>query len=89
MKVVIIIPTYNEAKNIEPFVSELQEACKESPQHEMLLLVVDDNSPDGTGKLVRKLMKIYPRATTIISSSINSLPVKNDAMYLLIKSSFK
>ena len=54
-KVVIIMPTYNEAKNIGRMIDELFN--KEFPKikkAEMHLLVVDDNSPDGTGKVVEK-----------------------------------
>lgn len=57
MKVVIVIPTYNEAENIERLIEALQKSCEEFPQHEASLLVVDDNSPDGTGEIVKKLQK--------------------------------
>ena len=56
-KVVIIMPTYNEAKNIGKMIKEL--FTVEFPKIEkadMHLLVVDDNSPDGTGKIVEKAM---------------------------------
>lgn len=59
-KVVIIMPTYNEAKNIKKMIPALFE--KEFPtitQADMHLLVVDDNSPDGTGKIVKSAMKKY------------------------------
>ena len=57
-KVVIIMPTYNEAKNIGKMMKEL--FTVEFPKikkAEMHLLVVDDNSPDGTGKIVEKAME--------------------------------
>lgn len=57
-KIVIIIPTYNEAANITLMMDALLK--KEFPKIKnanMHLLVVDDNSPDGTGKLVEKEMK--------------------------------
>jgi len=59
-KVVVIMPTYNEAANISLMIEEL--VGKEFPkitQAKMLLLVVDDNSPDGTGKIVKDYMKKY------------------------------
>jgi dolichol-phosphate mannosyltransferase len=59
MKIVIIIPTYNEAENIEGLIEALQESSKRFPKHKTKLLVVDDNSPDGTGKLVKKLKLSY------------------------------
>jgi len=59
-KVVVIMPTYNEAANISLMIEEL--VGKEFPKitrAKMLLLVVDDNSPDGTGNIVKDYMKKY------------------------------
>ncbi len=59
-KVVVIMPTYNEAANISLMIAEL--VGKEFPKitrAKMLLLVVDDNSPDGTGNIVKDYMKKY------------------------------
>jgi len=58
MKVVIINPTYNEANNIIPLVTELQGEFK-FISHDMHILVVDDNSPDGTAGEVEKLQSSY------------------------------
>ena len=49
-RVLVIIPTYNEAENIGPITSRLRTAV---PTAE--ILVVDDNSPDGTGRLADEL----------------------------------
>jgi dolichol-phosphate mannosyltransferase len=58
MRVVIILPTYNEKGNIERLISILQnEIFPKIKKHDMSILVVDDNSPDGTGDEVKKLMK--------------------------------
>jgi dolichol-phosphate mannosyltransferase len=46
----VIIPTYNEAENIEPIVSRVRAAVPEAD-----VLVADDNSPDGTGKIADEL----------------------------------
>ena len=57
-KVVIVMPAYNEAQNIALMAHEL--FSKEFPKIdgvEMHLLVVDDFSPDGTGDMVKNLMK--------------------------------
>jgi dolichol-phosphate mannosyltransferase len=57
-KVVIVMPAYNEAQNIALMVHEL--FSKEFPKiknADMHLLVVDDYSPDGTGAVVKNLMK--------------------------------
>lgn len=45
-EVLVIIPTFNEAQNIESIVSRLRHSVPHAH-----VLVVDDNSPDGTGKL--------------------------------------
>ncbi|MEV8552826.1 polyprenol monophosphomannose synthase [Streptomyces glaucescens] len=46
----VIIPTYNEAENIKAIVGRVREAVPEAH-----VLVADDNSPDGTGKLADEL----------------------------------
>jgi dolichol-phosphate mannosyltransferase len=56
MKTLVIIPTYNEKENIERFIPLVLE---QDPSLEVL--VVDDNSPDGTAGLVQAMMKSNPR----------------------------
>ena len=55
MKTLIVSPTYNERKNISLLVEKVF-----SVQPDYHLLIVDDNSPDGTGDLVTELQKKYP-----------------------------
>ena len=50
----VVIPTYNEAENLPLLVPEV---LAQDPRLE--ILVVDDNSPDGTGKLADELAWIY------------------------------
>lgn len=60
MKIVIIIPTYNERKSIENTITKIEEITKTMrKKHEFMILVVDDNSPDGTQDIVRKLSDKY------------------------------
>lgn len=54
-KSVVVIPTYNEIENIE----RLLDRVFSLPQ-EFHVLVVDDQSPDGTGAKVKEKMKAYP-----------------------------
>ncbi|MFP4523935.1 MAG: GtrA family protein [Candidatus Woesearchaeota archaeon] len=61
MKACIIIPTYNEAANIEPLLKEIFTVTKAIKGWEAHVLIVDDKSPDGTGKLVKKLQKKHAR----------------------------
>jgi dolichol-phosphate mannosyltransferase len=50
----LILPTYNEAVNLEPFVRAVLPALAEAaPEHH--ILIVDDNSPDGTGRIADRL----------------------------------
>lgn len=55
MRTVIVIPTYNEAENVGPLVRAIFKAAPA-----VSVLIVDDNSPDGTGDVVRILQKTYP-----------------------------
>jgi len=50
MSVVVVIPTYNERENLEPLVNRVFEELPEAQT-----LIVDDNSPDGTGELADHL----------------------------------
>jgi len=54
MKTLVISPTYNERKNIKIFVDMV---LNDNPTFH--LLIVDDNSPDGTGNEVRKLQSKF------------------------------
>jgi dolichol-phosphate mannosyltransferase len=54
-RVVIVMPTYNERQNLEIMASRVREAVPDAD-----LLVVDDNSPDGTGDLADKLAEKDP-----------------------------
>ncbi|MCK4589135.1 MAG: glycosyltransferase [Nanoarchaeota archaeon] len=52
MKLSIILPTYNERENIVPLINSLKENLG---NFEKEIIVIDDDSPDGTGRLVEKL----------------------------------
>jgi dolichol-phosphate mannosyltransferase len=52
---VVIVPTYNERENLEPLAAKV--LGLPTPVH---LLVVDDNSPDGTGQLADRLASAHP-----------------------------
>ncbi|QQG41019.1 MAG: glycosyltransferase family 2 protein [Candidatus Levyibacteriota bacterium] len=60
MKVIIIIPTYNEKGNIERLIEILQnDVFPNIKNHQMHILVVDDSSPDKTADVVEQLTKKY------------------------------
>ncbi len=52
MKTLIIIPTYNEAKNIKRLIEEIFKL-----DLDINILIIDDNSPDGTGNIVEEVAK--------------------------------
>lgn len=57
----VIIPTYNEKENIEAIIN----AVLELPRR-FELLIIDDNSPDGTALIVKGLMKKHPEQLHIL-----------------------
>jgi dolichol-phosphate mannosyltransferase len=59
-KTLVVMPTYNESENI---IRILREVLSQAP--EIDLLVVDDNSPDGTARLVKEEMEKNPRVGLI------------------------
>jgi dolichol-phosphate mannosyltransferase len=52
---IVIIPTYNEKENIEDIIRKVV-----SLNPVFNILIVDDNSPDGTGKIVKQLQTEFP-----------------------------
>lgn len=61
MKTLIIIPTYNEIENIKKLVTEVF-VHVDAQTH---ILILDDNSPDGTGELADVLAQSNPRVHVI------------------------
>ncbi len=58
----IVVPTFNEAENIE----KLASALFDLPLDILGILVVDDNSPDGTGQIADNLSKEYPERFSVL-----------------------
>ncbi len=57
----IILPTYQEAQNVAVLIPRIFAEAIRIDSHELHVLVVDDDSPDGTQDVVRSLMLRYPR----------------------------
>jgi dolichol-phosphate mannosyltransferase len=55
-KALVVVPTYNERENLTPLVQRLLNLPRP-----VEVLVVDDNSPDGTGKIADELVAKHPR----------------------------
>lgn len=60
MQILIIIPTYNEIANIEKLTEEIHSVLPDAH-----VLIIDDNSPDGTGRLADRLAQKDPRIKII------------------------
>ena len=65
MRITIVIPTYNEAENLPKLVS----ALFSQPVPNLKALIVDDNSPDGTGRIADELVSRYPDRLSVLHRS--------------------
>lgn len=61
LHITVVIPTYNEAENLPKLVSALF-----SLPLDLHILVVDDDSPDGTGRIAEELAEKYPGRIDIL-----------------------
>jgi dolichol-phosphate mannosyltransferase len=62
VKAVVVIPTYNERQNISALIPAIQQIVPE-----LHILVVDDNSPDGTGQAVLDIAASQPEKISLLS----------------------
>jgi len=60
MKTLIIIPTYNELENLRPLLEQIFSYTRNTD-----VLIVDDNSPDGTGKLADEIHEHNPHVAVL------------------------
>lgn len=68
----VILPTYNEKDNILSLIDEIESALV-SNNIEYEIIVVDDNSPDGTGRIVKERYNSNPRIRVIIRENERGL----------------
>jgi len=61
LRITIVTPTYNEAENLPKLVSALF-----SLPLDLRILIVDDNSPDGTGRIADELTVTYPGRVDVL-----------------------
>ena len=59
-RAIVIIPTYNEAENVPPLVERIL-----GLEEDVDVLIVDDNSPDGTGDVADAIARETPRVQVI------------------------
>jgi dolichol-phosphate mannosyltransferase len=60
VQVSLVIPTYNEAKNIPHLMASLSSLLDQTLRHRYEIIVVDDDSPDRTWEVAQSLMPRYP-----------------------------
>ena len=56
MRYIILLPTYNERENVQNIIPEIFDVLPDAD-----ILVIDDNSPDGTGEVVDEMATRYPQ----------------------------
>jgi dolichol-phosphate mannosyltransferase len=61
-KLIIVIPTYNEAENLEELLSQIWAL----PIPHVKVLIIDDASPDGTGEIADRLSQDHPERVAAI-----------------------
>ena len=61
MRAIVVVPTYNELANLETLVQKLKQYAPD-----LHVLIVDDNSPDGTGKLADELCVADPERISVL-----------------------
>lgn len=61
MKTIIVLPTYNEAENLPKLIPELMAL----PIEGLKLMIIDDNSPDGTGDIAENFMHDFPKKISV------------------------
>jgi dolichol-phosphate mannosyltransferase len=68
VRTVVVLPTYNERENIGPYLEALHHAGADVD-----VLVVDDNSPDGTAEIARSLGAVHGRVRVLDRASKEGL----------------
>jgi glycosyltransferase involved in cell wall biosynthesis len=76
----VVIPTYNESMNIEKLIQRINSVFTGN-NIDGEILVVDDNSPDGTGDVVKELMANYPHLRLLSQKKKEGLGVAHLAGY--------
>ncbi len=72
MKISIILPTYNESKNIEIIIPKIEELFKKTNYY-FEIIIVDDNSPDGTADLAHELNNNYNNIKVIVRQKLDGI----------------
>ena len=70
MSVWIVLPTYQEAENIEDIVGALRGVLPAAAPEGFRVLIVDDASPDGTGEIADRLAAAHPGEVEVLHRTV-------------------
>src|SRR3989344_4028985 len=73
MKITIIIPTYNEKDSISRLIDAVEKEFKSVRNHELGILIVDGNSPDGTVEIVKNKAGLFGNIEVIVEKEKRGL----------------
>jgi dolichol-phosphate mannosyltransferase len=73
MRVSVLLPTYNERGNIGPLVEQILAALQKTNLDGLEIVVIDDNSPDGTAEAVQKQFGTDPRVRLLVRKDAKGL----------------
>jgi len=70
LKACVVLPTYNEVENIESIIKAIFAMQSNVATHQLYVIVVDDNSPDGTQEIVKKQMNQHPYLRLVTGNKV-------------------
>jgi len=70
LKACLVLPTYNEAENIESVTKAIFATQSDIYTHQLYVVIVDDNSPDGTQEIVKQQMKQFSRLYLVTGNKV-------------------
>ena len=70
LKACVVLPTYNEVENIESIIKAIFAMQSYVATHQLYVIVVDDNSPDGTQEIVKKQMNQHPYLRLVTGNKV-------------------
>ena len=70
LKACVVLPTYNEVENIESIIKAIFAMQSNVSTHKLYVIVVDDNSPDGTQEIVKQQMQQFPQLHLVTGNKV-------------------
>ena len=73
IKLSVVIPTYNESKNIPLVIERLGQALRETDAGAYEIIIVDDDSPDATWKTAMEVARVTPNVFVVRRTQVRGL----------------